>query len=186
MSTGATLSPRGTRADLRMDYFPVLAHHLTSPLVTRGKEGIDEVIAVMDEYHLCRDDWDVLQELPLLSRPKGAAPPAIDSAVKTAFTRKFNSTHLASVIKGASRSAGALGADEDDAEGVVADGEGVAGPSAEGLRSDSDGEGGGSGADDAKDDLIVPKKRAPAAGKPVAKKGKPGAAKPKPSPKTGK
>jgi len=112
--TGAT----GPSAEMRMYYFSLFAHYVTQPLATRGKEGIDDVCAFMDQYHLGRDDWDLFQELRQWKKaPLGLSPPpAIDTATRSAFTRTFNKTHLMSAVKAVSQPKGRGGAAEAAAE----------------------------------------------------------------------
>nr|WCZ58484.1 replication factor C subunit 1 [Andalucia godoyi] len=75
---------------------------LVKPLVERGAEGIDETIAFMDEYGLTREDFDSIFELGASFSAEGKTAKAKDEAdlrkgietkVKAAFTRRYNSTH---------------------------------------------------------------------------------------------
>jgi replication factor C subunit 1 len=52
-----------TLDDVALDYVPALIGPLTQPLITRGREGIPQVIELMDEYGLMRDDWDSVCDL---------------------------------------------------------------------------------------------------------------------------
>ncbi|CAJ1008916.1 Rad17 P-loop domain/ATPase family associated with various cellular activities (AAA) [Leishmania naiffi] len=88
----------GNQEDVVADYMPHgWERPLTVPLATKGKDGIADVIASMDQYNLMRDDWDLVQTLPHykhMQSPSSMAPPVnIITAVKTAFTREFNKTH---------------------------------------------------------------------------------------------
>ncbi|KPI86966.1 putative replication factor C subunit 1 [Leptomonas seymouri] len=87
----------GNQEDVVADYMPHgWVRPLTAPLVEKEKEGIAEVMAVMDQYNLMREDWDLVQTLPQfkrMERPSSMPPVAITTAVKTAFTREFNKTH---------------------------------------------------------------------------------------------
>ncbi|GET88937.1 replication factor C, subunit 1, putative [Leishmania tarentolae] len=88
----------GSQEDVVADYIPHgWERPLTLPLATTGKDGIADVIAFMDQYHLMRDDWDLVQALPHykhMQSPSSMVPPAsIATAVKSAFTREFNKTH---------------------------------------------------------------------------------------------
>ena len=46
-----------------MDYLPALRTKLTTPLVKEGSEGVPEVIKVMDEYDIVREDFDNILEV---------------------------------------------------------------------------------------------------------------------------
>lgn len=116
------------RADLRMNYLPMLRAHLCGPLVQKGTDGAEDVIQILDHYHLSRDDWTSINELCQLS---GHADPmkSIETKVKTAFTRAYNKgTHImnyAEDVGGKKKKRKAvdtvaLGADED-IEGLMDD-----------------------------------------------------------------
>lgn len=77
---------RATSHDIGVDYVPILAKKLTKPLAEKGTDGIPEVITLMDGYELSREDCDSVLDI------WGLPPPLIPSAVKSAFTRKYNST----------------------------------------------------------------------------------------------
>ncbi|KAK7194167.1 replication factor C, subunit 1 [Novymonas esmeraldas] len=88
----------GCQEDVVMDYIPHgWERPLTTPLATKDKDGIADVVAVMDQYSLTRDDWDLVQTLPHykhMQTPSSITPPvSITTAVKAAFTREFNKTH---------------------------------------------------------------------------------------------
>ena len=69
-------------------YLPFLRKRLIEPM-SRQDADIDEVIGLLDEYHLTRDDWDSINDL---CQMKGDADPTkdIQSKVKSAFTRSYN------------------------------------------------------------------------------------------------
>jgi replication factor C subunit 1 len=100
-----------SKFDVALDYMDVLKNHLALPLVLRGEEGegIDEVIATMESYGLMREDWDTVMELTAWhdanDPSKEHISKRIDSNVKSAFTRKYNSEHH-SIIVGSSTQGG--------------------------------------------------------------------------------
>lgn len=54
-----------------------------------GQDAIDEVIEIMDDYFLTKEDWDALVELGVGSGyDEEAVLKLIPSATKSAFTRK--------------------------------------------------------------------------------------------------
>eukprot|EP00271_Cylindrocystis_brebissonii_P022485 TRINITY_DN8672_c0_g1_i1.p1 TRINITY_DN8672_c0_g1~~TRINITY_DN8672_c0_g1_i1.p1 ORF type:complete len:642 (-),score=151.06 TRINITY_DN8672_c0_g1_i1:634-2475(-) len=77
------------RSAIRLDYFSTFARCLTSPLKEKEKEGVDAVIAFMEDYCFTKDDRDALLEINTLT---GMADPraGISSQVKSTFTRLFN------------------------------------------------------------------------------------------------
>jgi replication factor C subunit 1 len=72
-----------------MEYLSVLKRMLSDPLVKKGTEGISEVIKIMNEYCLTRDDFDTILELSTWPGQKDPST-MIDSKVKAAFTRAYN------------------------------------------------------------------------------------------------
>jgi len=69
---------------LVLEALPLLKHKLVFPLARQGAEGIDDVLEEMEAYGLTKDDWDVVIE-------SGWGQVTLDSKVKAALTRKFNS-----------------------------------------------------------------------------------------------
>ncbi|EJD42440.1 DNA replication factor C, large subunit [Auricularia subglabra TFB-10046 SS5] len=84
------LRATGSKAEVRLGYLPTLHNALVRPLQLEGAAAIDEVIAVMDEYHLNREDWDTLGELGLGKLSEKETVSQIKTATKTAFTKKYN------------------------------------------------------------------------------------------------
>ncbi|EGC39144.1 hypothetical protein DICPUDRAFT_96642 [Dictyostelium purpureum] len=83
-STSNTFS---NRDETRLYYVPMLKHYLIEPLVVDGKEGIDKVINIMDEYGLTQDDRDRIIELSTWD--KADILSGISAQLKTSFTKKF-------------------------------------------------------------------------------------------------
>lgn len=72
-----------------LDYLPVLKSLLSKPLIKKGSDGIDQVIKIMNEYFLTREDFDTILELSTWPGQKDPMS-LIDSKVKAAFTRTYN------------------------------------------------------------------------------------------------
>ena len=53
----------GDRFEVRQTYLPLLFDRLVKKLQTEGKEAVPEIIELMDEYFLTKDDWDAIMEL---------------------------------------------------------------------------------------------------------------------------
>jgi replication factor C subunit 1 len=80
------------KTEVNCEYLPVLRARLTAPLLERGADGVDEVVALMDEYQLSKEELDSITAELRLADP-AAAPDtyaAVDSKVKAALTRKYN------------------------------------------------------------------------------------------------
>ncbi|ORY75974.1 replication factor RFC1 C terminal domain-domain-containing protein [Leucosporidium creatinivorum] len=85
------LKTSGDRKEIRQSYLPTLFEKLVRPIQERGTEAVEEVIELMDDYYITKEDWDTLVELgvgegyemePLLK--------SIATQTKSAFTRKYN------------------------------------------------------------------------------------------------
>ncbi|GCF00581.1 replication factor C subunit 1 [Zygosaccharomyces mellis] len=86
------LSTSTNKIGLRLEYLPALKKRLLDPIFKEGSDGIDAVIKVMDDYYLTKEDWDTVMEFLVGPANTEAALKKIPTPVKTAFTRKYNST----------------------------------------------------------------------------------------------
>ncbi|GAA5961484.1 hypothetical protein JCM3765_003600 [Sporobolomyces pararoseus] len=87
------LKVSGDRKEIRQSYLPTLFPRLVTPLQERGSEAVQEVIDLMDEYYLTKEDWDAIVELGIGEGfNQEEVLKLIPPATKTAFTRKYNST----------------------------------------------------------------------------------------------
>ncbi|KAL8584248.1 hypothetical protein ACOMHN_034933 [Nucella lapillus] len=74
---------------LNMDYLPALRSRLTDPLGRQGSEGVGQVIQLMDDYDIVKDDFDNV--LDITRWPNSTDPLAkLDPKTKAAFTRQYN------------------------------------------------------------------------------------------------
>lgn len=83
------LNVSGSTTDLMLDYMTPLASSLTKPLVQKESEGVADVIKVLNDYDLLKDDMDAILELntwPGRADPMAAVP----SKTKAALTRTYN------------------------------------------------------------------------------------------------
>lgn len=76
------------RFEVRQTYIPLLFQLLVRKLADDGGEAVPEVIDLMDEYFLTKDDWDAILELGV--GPNEQEKVKIESSAKAAFTRKYN------------------------------------------------------------------------------------------------
>ena len=79
----------GDSRELRLHYLPVLRKRFLTLLADKDGPHSEEVIVLMDEYGLDRDDlFENLDEFVLEQKAKKFAD--LDSKVKSAFTREYN------------------------------------------------------------------------------------------------
>lgn len=72
---------------------PVVIRQILEPLATRGNEGTETAMQILDGFCLSREDLDELIDLVSSGDPSYAVTwSKIPSTVKSAFTRKYNST----------------------------------------------------------------------------------------------
>lgn len=119
------LHTQAGRSEIRLDYTGAFAAAIITPMLQHGAEGIDQAIRFMDEYSVSRDDIDSILDMVLDQRLNSAAFSKIPTAVRSAFTRKYNQGvhRLPYVLGGGAPTAkkvatdvpnGAGDADEDD------------------------------------------------------------------------
>ena len=82
------LRASGDRHEIRQQYLPLLWYRLIKELQTKGKDSLDEIIALMDSYYLTKEDWDAVLELGVGSMDM--AHVKIDTQAKSAFTKTYN------------------------------------------------------------------------------------------------
>ena len=82
------LNVSGDRSEIRQTYLPVLVKQLSAPLVAQGQDGIEEVIALMDDYYLTKDEFDTVMELGLGDEfSADTLLKGVNTATKSALTR---------------------------------------------------------------------------------------------------
>lgn len=82
------LRSSGDRHQIRQEYLPLLWQKLVKYLDTQGKEGVPDVISIMDSYYLTKDDWDAMVELGV--GPMDETHVKLDTQTKATFTRLYN------------------------------------------------------------------------------------------------
>jgi len=94
------LSTSTDKISLRLQYLPTLKNELLTPLLRNGAEGIPKVISTMDDYYLTKEDWDTIMDFMIGPEKTDVLLKKIPTAVKSAFTRKYNSTtHPVAIYK---------------------------------------------------------------------------------------
>ena len=75
------------RHEVRQTYLPLLFERLVRRLEREGKDSVQDIIALMDEYFLTKEDWDGILELGVgRDEMEGVK---IESQAKAAFTRTY-------------------------------------------------------------------------------------------------
>ncbi|KAJ2893674.1 Replication factor C subunit 1 [Zalerion maritima] len=77
----------GDHNEVRQQYLPVIYTQTVKRMGAEGKDAVKDVIDLMDDYFLTRDDFDAIAELSL----EGEV--SIDSQAKSTFTRTYNGMH---------------------------------------------------------------------------------------------
>lgn len=80
------LRSSGDRHEIRQQYLPVLWTRLIKRLEMEGKDGVEDVIDLMDSYFLTRDDFDYIMELGL--GPQNMESVVLETQTKASFTRQ--------------------------------------------------------------------------------------------------
>ena len=83
---------RTNNVDLRLHYVPFLRDRLLAPLAKHGADGVSDVLETMDEYYLTKENFDNVLELAVHGSMKfDDVYKKLPTAVKSGFTRKYNS-----------------------------------------------------------------------------------------------
>ncbi len=107
------LKVSGDRFEVRQQYIPMLFDRLGVRLAEEGQEAVDEMIALMDEYYLNKDDYDAILELGVGPMNGEEVSKRIDTATKAAFTRRYNAIAHPMPFMQASAVLSAKGASKD-------------------------------------------------------------------------
>ena len=83
-----TFSVSADKKALCHDYLPQFRGSLTTPLVQKGTDGVPEVIQLMDDYDLVRDDVDNIMEV---TQWPGMKDPMSKVETKVTITGNSNS-----------------------------------------------------------------------------------------------
>ena len=154
------------RFEVRQTYLPLLFDLLVRKLQHDGKEAVPDVIELMDQYFLTRDDWDAILELGVGRNDMEGVK--IETQAKSTFTRKYNEqSHPLPFMKAsqvvAPKRAGPK--ERPDLEDALEQSEEEGADPAEAKEEEEDG-------DLSKDKYVkVPKKRKAPAGGAAGKKG---------------
>lgn len=116
------LRTTASKTDLRTEYMPLLSVRVSTPLVTEGEAGIQDVMDVMDHYYMTREDWDNVMDFCVGPNSGADVLKKIPTKVKSAFTRKYNSvSHPMAIYRTGNSLAGGTRKQKVDSEDVVED-----------------------------------------------------------------
>lgn len=79
------LRTSGDRHEIRQQYLPILWQNLVNKLYIEGKDAVPEVIELMDQYYLTKDDFDAIMELGVGSMDQENIK--LETQTKSTFTR---------------------------------------------------------------------------------------------------
>jgi replication factor C subunit 1 len=87
---------------MRLDYIPFLRTALLSPLLKDGKDGVSQVVDLLDQYGLSKDDFtESLREMQFkVENDKTLIDQyeLLDTQTKTALTKYYNKYRLPNFI----------------------------------------------------------------------------------------
>jgi len=100
------LKVSGDKNEIRQSYIPALFPHIIKPLMDVGavslmgrfkvdatfllllQSAVAEVMEVMDDYYISKEDWDTIIELGVDEKKDDTVLKKISTATKTALTKK--------------------------------------------------------------------------------------------------
>jgi replication factor C subunit 1 len=84
----------GDRNEVRQSYMQTIFDRLVRQFAKGGSDAIGEMIKLMDEYYLTREDFDSIIEISMGPNNGEALMKEVPPNVKTAFTRKYTPSVL--------------------------------------------------------------------------------------------
>ena len=89
-----TLSISGTRTSFALDYLESMKNSLAKPLQTKGADAVEEVLDIMENYSMTRENMNSLFELSLWNNEDDPLK-NVDAKVKRALTTSYNKKDFA-------------------------------------------------------------------------------------------
>ncbi|XP_051820898.1 replication factor C subunit 1 [Antechinus flavipes] len=84
-----SLETHSSKRTVNLDYLSHMRDALVLPLTLHGTEGVQNVVELMDTYHLMREDFENIMEISSWGG-KPSSFSKLDPKVKAAFTRSYN------------------------------------------------------------------------------------------------
>jgi replication factor C subunit 1 len=79
----------GDRNEVRQSYMQTIFDRLVRRFAKDGSSAIDEIIELMDDYYLTKEDFDSIIEISMGPNDGEALMKKVSANIKTAFTKKF-------------------------------------------------------------------------------------------------
>jgi replication factor C subunit 1 len=132
------LRASGDRHEVRQSYIPSFFNSLVRRLEVEGKDAVPDIIQIMDDYFLTKEDWDSIVELGV--GPCDEKTVRIATQAKSAFTRQYNlMSHPMPFMKSSSVAATKAGKKEvPDIEDAIVESEDESPPDTEKVDNDED------------------------------------------------
>lgn len=89
LSSHMRLCISSDKRGFNLDYLPCLRQHLIKPLKDLEKDGVPQVIKLMDEYDIIKEDYDNIMEFTKWPNTLDHSK-MLSSSTKAAFTRAYN------------------------------------------------------------------------------------------------
>ncbi|RWS26715.1 replication factor C subunit 1-like protein [Leptotrombidium deliense] len=89
LNTHMSLTISGDKSSLNLDYLEPLKRAITQPLISKGNDGVTDVLEVLHAYNLLKEDMDTIIELSTWTDQKNPMT-NVDSKTKAALTRAYN------------------------------------------------------------------------------------------------
>ena len=114
------------KQQFNLDYLTYLGRTLIQPLQQLQQQGVEQCIALLDEYYLNRDDFQTIMELNTWGKTGRNPYDQLDTQTKSSLTRIYNkSNHRTPYavidMKKLKKSKGALDDEEDGDENTADD-----------------------------------------------------------------
>ena len=113
LTTHTRITTGASKEAINLDYLKMLVDSIIRPLAIEGVDGVEKAIAVMNNYHLTREDLDSLIELTKWPHTRDPMQ-SVDTKTKTAFTKAYNKTALFSSAGSTMKKKSSRDAQDDD------------------------------------------------------------------------
>ena len=116
------------KQQFNLDYLSYLSRIFLQPLQKFQQQGVEQCIALLDEYYLNRDDLQTIMELNTWGKTARNPYDQLDTQTKSSLTRVYNKTnhrtpYAAVDMKKLKKTKRSLEEDDDDEEGNDDEGE---------------------------------------------------------------
>ncbi|XP_076082907.1 replication factor C subunit 1-like [Mytilus galloprovincialis] len=120
LQTHMRLNVSCDKRGLNMDYLPFMRTSLTNPLIKNDAEGVPDVIKLMDDYDIIKEDFDNIMEVskwPNSKDPMSKLAPKTKAAFTRTYNKEVHMTPYATGVVMKKKRGGGAAATEDDMYG---------------------------------------------------------------------